>query len=208
MRRAVLALGVLGLLLGLAAPAQAQPVQEPGQSYAPVVIVHQEHLAVGPYELTVGFSEWPVRAQQSLDFTFEPNGGIEQATGTLVAVSPTGEENLLRRPAGVDGLPRHPRRPDVWGLDVFALDEPGDWTLTFGIDGPRGAGTAEMILPVLEQPGPPLGLSWLVSTGPLVVILGILAAAVRRGGRGTGPLTASPPRWTAARRTRAPQPHP
>jgi hypothetical protein len=183
-RRLVLALVPLGLLLGLAAPAQALPVQGPTQSYAPVVIVHQEHVAVGPYELTVGFSEWPVRARQSLDFTFEPTGGIDQVNGTLVAVSPTGEENNLRRPSGAIGLPRHPRQPDVWGLDVFALDEPGDWVLTFGLDGAQGPATADMILPVLEQPGPPLGLSWLVSTGPLIVILGILAAAVRRGGRG------------------------
>lgn len=183
MRRLLLALVPLGLLFGLAAPAQALPVQGQTQSYAPVVIVHQERLAVGPYELTVGFSEWPVRARQSLDFTFEPNGGIEQVSGTLVVVSPTGDEDNLRRPSGVDGLPRHPRQPDVWGLDVFALDEAGDWAFTVGLDGPQGTGTGEMIIPVLEQPGPPLGLSWLVSTGPLIVILGILAAAVRRGGR-------------------------
>jgi hypothetical protein len=178
-RRLLFALVPLGLLLGLAAPAHAAHAQ----SYTPVVIVHQERLVVGPYELTVGFSAWPLHAQQSLDFTFEPTGGIEEASGTLVVVSPTGEEDNLRRPAGVDGLPRHPRQPDVWGLDVFALDEPGDWVFTFGLDGPQGPATAEMILPVLEQPGPPLGLSWLVSTGPLIVIAGILAAAVRRGGR-------------------------
>ncbi|TWF79620.1 hypothetical protein FHX44_115554 [Pseudonocardia hierapolitana] len=179
MRRVVFALVTLGLLLGLAAPAQAAT----SQSYAPVEIVHQERLTVGPYELTVGFSEWPVRARQSLDFTFVPASGIEQLSGTLVAVSPTGEEDELRRPAGVHGLPRHPRQPDVWGLDVFALDEPGDWTFTFGLDGPQGPATADVIVPVLDQPGPPLGLSWLVSTGPLIVILGMLAAAVRRGGR-------------------------
>jgi len=197
-RRLLLALVPLGLLLGLAAPAQAATTQTastrtaPTQSYAPVVIVHQEHLSVGPYELTAGFSEWPVRARQSLDFTFEPRGGIEQMTGTLVVVSPTGEEDNLRRPSGVDGLPRHPRQPDVWGLDIFALAEPGDWVFTFGLDGPQGPATAEMIIPVLEQPGPPLALSWLVSLGPLIIILGVLATAVRRGGR---------PRMIASSRT-------
>lgn len=179
MRRLALGLVTLGLLLGLAAPAQAATTQD----YAPVVIVHQEHLAVGPYELTVGFSEWPVRAQQSLDFTFEPTGGIDRFVGTLVVISPTGEEDDLRRPPGVDGLPRHPRQPGVWGLDVFALDEPGDWTFTIGLEGAQGPASAAMTVPVLEQPGPPLGLSWLVSTVPLFLIVGLLATAVVRGGR-------------------------
>jgi hypothetical protein len=40
-----------------------------------------------------------------------------------------------------------------------------------------------MTVPVLEQPGPPLGLSWLISTLPLFVIVGLLAAALVRGGR-------------------------
>ena len=121
MRRLAAGLVTLGLLLGFAAPAQAATAQD----YAPVEIVHQERLAVGPYELTVGFSTWPVRAQQSLDFTFEPTGGIDRFTGTLVVVSPSGEEDNLRRPPGLDGLPRHPRQPDVWGLDVFAVPERG-----------------------------------------------------------------------------------
>jgi hypothetical protein len=179
-RRLAVGLVTLGLLVGLVAPAHAQ---ERTQTYAPVVIVHQERLGVGPYELTVGFSEWPVRARQSLDFTFEPTGGIEQFAGTLVVVSPTGEKENLRRPEGVHGLPRHPRQPDVWGLDVFALDEPGDWTFTFGLDGPQGTATAGMTIQVLDQPGPPLGMSWLLGTVPVFVIIGLLTFAVLRGGR-------------------------
>jgi hypothetical protein len=183
-RRLGIGLVALGLLVCLALPAQAAtpPGAEPQQSYAPVVIVHQERVGAAQYELTVGFSEWPVRARQSLDFTFEPTGGIDRFAGTLVVVSPTGQEETLRRPAGVIGLPRHPRQPDVWGLDVYALDEPGDWTFTFGLEGPQGPATARMTVPVLEQPGPPLGLSWLVSTLPLFVIGGVLATAVRRVG--------------------------
>jgi hypothetical protein len=178
-RRLAAGLVAVGLLLGLAAPAQAATTQD----YAPVAVVHQEDLVAGPYELTIGFSAWPVRARQSLDFTFEPAGGIDRFTGTLVVVSPTGEEDNLRRPPGVHGLPRHPRQPDVWGLDVFALGEPGDWTFTFGLDGPQGPATATVTVPVLDQPGPPLGLSWLISTVPLFVIAGLLATAVVRGGR-------------------------
>jgi hypothetical protein len=71
----------------------------------------------------------------------------------------------------------------VWGLDVYALDMPGDWVFTFGLDGPQGAATSAMTIPVLEQPGPPLGLSWLGSTVPLLVMLGVVAAGLVTGGR-------------------------
>ncbi|WP_419707222.1 hypothetical protein [Promicromonospora sp. NFX87] len=49
------------LLLTNAAPASA---------FEPVTIVHTERVEAGPYRITVGFSRWPIRAMQSLDFTF------------------------------------------------------------------------------------------------------------------------------------------
>ena len=33
----------------------------PALAYAPVDIVHTEHVKAGPYDVTVGFSTWPIR---------------------------------------------------------------------------------------------------------------------------------------------------
>ena len=71
----------------------------------------------------------------------------------------------------MDRLSRHPRNRDVWGLDVESLNSSGTWTLRFTIDGPQGEGTGDLTIDVLEQPGPPLTLSWLVGLIPLALTL-------------------------------------
>lgn len=168
-RRTVVAMTTaLALLLVVAPPAAA---------YEPVRVVHAERVQVGPYAVTVGFSEWPLRAMQSLDFSFVPDGGIAGRSGTLELVPPGADEGYL------DPLARHPRKLDVWGLDILALDTEGEWTMRFVIDGPQGRG--EGVLPrlaVLEQPGPPLALSWAISVLPLVGLLTFLVVAWRRHG--------------------------
>jgi hypothetical protein len=165
-RRAVAAVAAaLALLVVLAGPAAA---------YEPVRVVHAERVQVGPYAVTVGFSAWPLRAMQSLDFTFVPDGGIAGLSGTLELVAP-GEAEGESEP-----LARHPRKLDVWGLDIFALDTEGDWTMRFVIDGPEGRGEGVLPLPVLEQPGPPLALSWSISVLPLVGLLAFLVVTWRR----------------------------
>jgi hypothetical protein len=165
-RRAVAAVAAaLALLVVLAGPAAA---------YEPVRVVHAERVQVGPYAVTVGFSAWPLRAMQSLDFTFVPDGGIAGLSGTLELVAP-GEAEGESEP-----LARHPRKLDVWGLDIFALDTEGEWTMRFVIDGPEGRGEGVLPLPVLEQPGPPLALSWSISVLPLVGLLAFLVVTWRR----------------------------
>lgn len=133
-------LTVLALSVGVSAPASA---------YAPVNVVHTEHVAAGPYALTVGFSTWPLRAMQSLDFTFIPADGITGKSGTLTIVSPDGRTH----PA--EPLARHPRKREVWGLDIRALQEEGRFQFIFDIEGPRGPGKGTLDLNVLSQPGPP-----------------------------------------------------
>ncbi|MTJ64367.1 hypothetical protein GL305_17055 [Nocardia seriolae] len=147
----------------------------PASAYQPVNIVHTEHVQAGPYALTIGFSEWPLRAMQSLDFTFAPDGGVDGLSGTLTEVLPNGK---IRR---AEDLSRHPRKREVWGLDVRSLDQEGAWTFRFAIDGPEGHGVGEFTnLTVLRQPGPPLGLSWAVSSIPLIGLIVFLAYAWRR----------------------------
>ena len=148
----------------------------PAMAYEPVNIVHTEHVQVGPYGLTVGFSTWPVRAMQSLDFTFAPDGGLDGKTGTFMRTGPSGSHT---RPAP---LVRHPRKRDVWGLDVFALQVEGTWKFDFTIDGPQGHGAGTLSgLQVLPQPGPPLALSWVVCALPFVALIGFLVVVWRRG---------------------------
>ncbi|AYF79397.1 hypothetical protein D7D52_26140 [Nocardia yunnanensis] len=144
-------------------------------AYEPVNIVHTEHVQAGPYSLTVGFSQWPLRAMQSLDFTFIPDGGIADKSGTLTEIQPNGK---VRREGP---LSRHPRKREDWGLDVRSLDQQGDWTFRFTIDGPQGRGQGDLTsLPVLKQPGPPLGISWAVSSIPLLGLIVFLSYAWRR----------------------------
>ncbi|MEU7000086.1 hypothetical protein [Nonomuraea sp. NPDC046570] len=136
-------------------------------------VVHTERVQAGPYAITVGFSTWPLRALRSLDFSFAVDGGIAGKKGTLTITGPLGDES--------EPLARHPRKRDVWGLDIRALMAEGDWGLRFEIDGPQGRGTGELThLAVLEQPGPPLGLSWSISTLPLLGVVAFVTVAWRR----------------------------
>ncbi len=166
MRRLLAVAGaVLALLVGSAAPAVA---------YEPVRVVHTERVQAGPYGITVGFSTWPVRALQSLDFSFVPDGGIAGLSGTVTVVGPDGEPDA-------EPLARHPRDLAVWGWDIRALESEGEHALRFTVDGPQGRGEGELTgLAVLEQPGPPLALSWAISTLPLVGLVAFLVTAWRR----------------------------
>jgi hypothetical protein len=166
-RRTAAALVAVVATLGVAAPALAYP---------PVDIVHTEQVAVGSYQLTVGFSTWPIRAMRSLDFTFVPDGGIAGKSGTLGIAS--GEFQGHGRQSR---LVRHPRERDAWGLDVLALDHPGNYSFRFTIDGPQGHGEGTLTgVPVLSQPGPPLAISWTVGSLPGVALIVLIAVAWRR----------------------------
>jgi hypothetical protein len=172
LRRAALALlAVLGLSLVTAGPASAYP---------PVDIVHTEHVQAGPYMIMVGFSDWPIRAMKSLDFTFTPDGGIAGKSGTLTLKGPgvkADERNTQ--------LVRHPRKRDSWGLDVKSFNSPGAYSFGFAVDGPlgHGEGTLEGVR-ILDQPGPPLALSWAIGSLPLfglLIFLGVAWRSIRPG---------------------------
>lgn len=165
------------LLLAVAAvPVLLLASSAPAMAYEPVGVVHTEQLRAGPYQLTVGFSQWPLRAMQSLDFTFVPEGGIAGKSGILTIDGPGIEADNRE-----SELARHPRKLDVWGLDVQALPEPGRWDLTFDINGPEGRAKGTLAdLTVLDQPGPPLSVSWTVCALPVLAMLAFLITAWRR----------------------------
>jgi hypothetical protein len=157
----------------------------PAMAYAPVNIVHTEHVQAGPYSVTVGFSTWPIRAMQSLDFTFTPDGGIAGKSGSLIQTGPG-----IKSADHTTPLVRHPRKLDSWGLDIKALNAPGTYSFGFAIDGPQGHGQGTLNgVTVLNQPGPPLALSWMIGSLPLFVLLVIIVVAWRRTQAGRQPLT-------------------
>jgi hypothetical protein len=157
----------------------------PAMAYTPVNIVHTERVQAGPYAVTVGFSTWPIRAMQSLDFTFMPDGGIAGKSGSLLMDGPGVQSDKHLTP-----LARHPRKPDSWGLDVKALNVPGTYSLGFAIDGPLGHGQGALNgVTVLNQPGPPLALSWTIGSLPLLGLMVLIVVAWRRTQPGRQPLT-------------------
>ncbi|MFD0888264.1 hypothetical protein ACFQ08_27305 [Streptosporangium algeriense] len=167
-RRAVAAvLAAIGLVLVSANPALAYP---------PVETVHTERVQAGPYGITVGFSTWPLRAMQSLDFTFTPDDGIAGKRG-FIAMTDSGDEGHRSR------LARHPRKREVWGMDTVAMPTEGVWRFALTVEGPAGRGEGVLKdIQVLPQPGPPMALSWSIGTIPLWALIGLLAVAWRRTG--------------------------
>lgn len=158
--RAAVAL-CLALWVALPQPASAQ-----GQP-AGVTVVHRETVRVGPYPVTVGFSQWPIRAERSLDIVFQPDGGIAGKHGTVTLVPPSGDKQQVL-------LARHPRMRSVWGLDIIALPEQGRWALQLEIHGPWGRGSGRLPVTLLPRPGPPVLLGWL----PVLLVTGALLAAI------------------------------
>jgi hypothetical protein len=148
----------------------------PALAYAPVDIVHTEQVQAGPYTVTVGFSTWPIRAMRSLDFTFLPDGGIADKSGSLFLQGPGFRDGERGAP-----LVRHPRKLDTWGLDTQALNTPGTYSFGFVINGPQGQGEGTLNgVTVLDQPGPPLPLSWAVGSLPFGALLVFLVIVWRR----------------------------
>jgi hypothetical protein len=168
MRLAIAAAAAAVLLSAPPASAQAEAL----------TLVHSERVALGSGTLTASFSDWPVKAGRSLDFTFEPDGGIEGRSGTVRAIAPSGQPRALGI-VGLDGepdmkLPRHPRARHAWGLDVVALSEEGLWRFEFTVHGRSGTTTATLPIPVGPAPGPPAALSWIVGMTPWAVALVVL----------------------------------
>jgi hypothetical protein len=154
-------------------------IVSPAQAVPPVEVVHSETTRVGPYAMRVSFSEWPIRAERSLDLLFEPLGGVGERKGFLRMVTPSGGAGCgSQLSGGIAGSPRcelsrHPRARQVWGLDVVALAEEGTWRFEFTVEGPQGKGTGSMLIPVGPRPGPPAPLAWTIGMLPLLVLVPI-----------------------------------
>ncbi|WP_239154210.1 hypothetical protein [Amycolatopsis sp. FDAARGOS 1241] len=126
-----------------------------------VNIVHTERVQAGPYGLTVGFSTWPVLAIGPR-LHLHPGRRHRPEDGDAVDVQP------VHRPLPAPPPPRaapaqvrrvgsgHPRPVHRRGRGSSGSCSTGE-------------GTGELAnLRVLQQPGPPMGLSWATSSLPLI----------------------------------------
>ena len=135
------------------------------------VVKHRETLNVGPYSLEVQFSEWPVRAQRSLDVLFVPEGGIFGRTGSI-KMTLAGSKQMIE-----GDLLRFTKNRTIWGFDLFPFPEKGTWNLEFKIKGAKGLGLGKLKLEVLERPaGPSVALTQPLG---LIPILAVFVLAIR-----------------------------
>jgi hypothetical protein len=73
---------------------------------------------------------------------------------------------------------------------VKAFNAAGAYSFGFVIDGPQGRGQGSLLaVAVLDQPGPPLALSWTIGSLPFIGLVVVLAVAWRRTQPGRQPLT-------------------
>lgn len=166
----VIVLGIVLFSLSVTAPAAS----------AHQAVPHQESIMVGPYPMVVWISDWPIAAERSVDFTFNPEGGIADKSATFRLIMPDGEV-YRDRP-----LPRHPRNRSVWGIDLIALPVEGPWVLELTVTGPEGTGHATFPMELIEAPGPPPLVSWTIGVvPPLLLLIGLSVAAWRRFPPGT-----------------------
>jgi hypothetical protein len=130
-------------------------------------LAHTETVQIGPYSMKVGFSRWPVLAQQSLDVLFMPEGGIKGKTATLTVIDPAGDfwaEGYI--------IPRFPRDRSIWGFDITAFDIEGQHKFKLELDGPEGKATGEIDVVMLPPPPfLPTLVSWVIGLSPLIIIL-------------------------------------
>jgi hypothetical protein len=146
--------------------------------------MYRVEVQAGPYPVIVEFSEWPLRAERSVDILVEPAGGILDKSGTISFLPPAGQSAVEVEPGAAADEPvawelvRHPRFRDVWGVDLIALPWAGEWTIELTVNGPLGTGTG-VVGPVvlLERPGPPASLAWAIGMLPI----GFLVWLVSRG---------------------------
>ncbi|WP_433260589.1 hypothetical protein ACQPZF_24525 [Actinosynnema sp. CS-041913] len=170
--RFLLGIGVAASVVLMATPVATARVES-------LTIVHSERVPLGHSTLSASFTDWPVKAGRSLDFTFEPEGGIEGRSGTVRAIAPSGKPEALGI-VGLDGdadmeLQRHPQARHAWGLDVVALPEEGLWRFEFTVHGADGVATGTLPIAAGPTPGPPMAASWAVGMAPWAVALVVLA---------------------------------
>ncbi len=134
--------------------------------FAQEVIKHRETVQVGAYQLEVGFSQYPIRAERSLDITFTPVGGIRGLSGTTKMTLLGGKQVIEQ------DLVRFTKNRSIWGYDLISIPKKGTWNLEFTINGKQGKSVGKLKLEVLERPaGPSVALTQPLGLIPILAVL-------------------------------------
>ncbi len=125
---------------------------------------YEQIIKVGTRNVTVRFSDYPVRAERSLNITFSPEGGIAGLTATGKFVDRTSEFSL----------DRFPSNRKVWGFDDISFKQPGKRTFELSI---AGIGKGRLEFTVGERPAGPS--SELIYALGIMPILALFVLAIR-----------------------------
>ncbi len=139
---------------------------------------HVERVKVGPYDLTIHYTVWPVRAMTNQRFVIEVEGGIAGKSGRWRWLPKPGGEAAA---TGYRSLRTYPGINNAWVVDIAGMVDPGEWRWLFEINGPlgRSIGWSEWY-PVGEPPGFPIWLGWVLGLFPLY---GLIWFGLREAGR-------------------------
>jgi hypothetical protein len=133
-------------------------------SFANAQAGFEQIIKVGTRNVTVRFSDYPVRAERSLNITFSPEGGIAGLTATGKF-----EDRTREFP-----LERFPSNRKVWGFDDISFKEPGKRIFELSI---AGVGKGRLEFAVGERPAGPS--SELIYALGIMPILALFVLAIR-----------------------------
>jgi hypothetical protein len=140
--------------------------------FAEEIIKHRETVQVGAYQLEVGFSQYPIRAERSLDMTFTPVGGIKGKSGTVKLTLENSKDTIEQ------DLMRFTKNRSIWGYDLISIPKKGTWNLEFTINGKQGKGVGNLKLKILERPaGPSVALTQPLGLIPILAVLILVTRA-------------------------------
>lgn len=130
----------------------------------------------GPYSLTVEFNEYPINALKSLEMTMTPKEGFEYLKAQYRLIPPNGDGKTIS-----GDLNPYPGLDGAWLLYLQGIPEPGHWTWEIEVNGPLGKGTATIKdFEVLDPPGIPMWLGWLIGLIPLYGLIAFAGFEYRR----------------------------
>jgi hypothetical protein len=162
LQRVLLVVGVIALAVVLVDLVISIVATIPGGTPARVA-----HVTAGPYQLTVNMYQYPANAGYAFPFAVAPAQAVNGSL-TIQAFSLPGQgvdATTIR--AGVSADPNV--RNGIQGAAEITVK--GPWTLQIRVNGPAGAGVADIPITATALPAVPVWLGWFVGFVPFYVLV-------------------------------------